>query len=102
MCSWFSDFRDAVSDAADDPKNYALLGALAGLGKAATPLPAPNGGGYRSVGRLKGLFGTLGDISGGMMGGAKAGQELEGRDIANQMAQLGLDKQQVLQPMQIQ
>lgn len=92
--SWLSDLSDTIGSAFT-PDTMPAWGALAGLGQAATPHPG-TGMGWGNA-----LFGTIGDVSKGGMTGAQVGQEMTARDIGNQMSQLGLQKQQTLQPYQL-
>lgn len=79
-----------------DPNTMALFGSLAGLAQSATPQY-----GVRKINANSALAGVLSNVMGGAVGGAQGAQQFKASDIANQMNNLALQKQQILQPMQI-
>lgn len=98
--SWLDDITPDFTN----PTTAAAFGALAGLGKASTPVLGQHGMSWGNA-----LFGTLGDVAGGM----QDGQKLQAEALANQnssvmnpigqqTAQLALQRQQALQPMMLQ
>lgn len=91
--SWLDDLTPDLSD----KSTATIFGALAGLGQAATPQY-----GVRSINRGNALFGTIGDIAGGIEGAQKEANTLQAGNIANQSATLNLQRQQAMQPAILQ
>lgn len=102
-----SDLSDFLPDFSD-PKQMALWGALGGLARSGAPQFGPNGKPISGMGPGTGLMGILGNVLGGTVAGAGGAQEYQktqlgntGAGIGNQMAQLGLERQQAIQPYQL-
>lgn len=75
----------------DDPNTMALLGAAQGFGNASLPSRMPVPFGY-----------VLGQGLGGAAQGAQQAQAYQSANMQNQMQKLALQKQQTLQPLQLQ
>lgn len=85
-----------------DPQSMAAWGALGNvLIGGSAPRYAPNGNGVTGGNALNSLAALAGLGLTGAVKGAEGAQQYKASDLANQMGQLGLQKQQAVQPLQI-
>lgn len=85
-----------------DPDQMAVFGALGNVLQAGSaPRYDPRGMGITGGSAGNAIAQLLGAGMGGAVGGAQEAQNYQKENIANQVGQLGLQRQQAIQPMQI-